>query len=192
MLWDTNPRKIRWRDAAQKHIPYLSYNTNGGAFKELGQTGKWLTFTLCAVPVEAGQTGALQLCSILTWGSTPGVRRAPQRRTLGYGWGTEGGRLSCACMLSGFEVQPMFGCSCMTNLRPIHPHQFHLNHSCGIHLLWKMLLTLITAEPFVARQASAASIPCNSTVAHSMNAVTNYREKWICFAEQGWCLESHR
>lgn len=83
-----------------------------------------LTFTPCTVPVEAGQTQALQLSSILPWGSTPGICRALQRLALGDGWGTEGDRLSCACTLWGFEVQSMFGCSCMTNLRPVHPYQF--------------------------------------------------------------------
>lgn len=90
----------------------------------------------------------------------------------------------CLHTVWGCEVQWMFGCSCMTNLRPIHPHQFYLYHSCWIHLIWKMLLTLITAEPSVTRQASARSIPCNSTMAYSMNTITNCREKWICFTEQ--------
>lgn len=179
-----SPRKIRWWDVAQKHILYLNYNTKGGVFKGLGQAWQLLTFTPCAVPVEAGQTQALQLSSILPWGSTPGVCRALQRLALGDGWGTEGDRLSWACTLWGFEVQSMFDCSCMTNLRAIHPYQFYLYHR--IHLRCKMLLTLITAEPFVSRQASASSIPCNPAVAYSMNAVTNCRETWICFTEQYW------
>lgn len=80
----------------------------------------------------------------------------------------------------------MFGCSRVTNLRLI------LRSSLPILTVLELLnisyienspLTLITAEPFVSRQASASSIPCNSTVAYSMNAVANYMERWICFTE---------
>lgn len=80
----------------------------------------------------------------------------------------------------------MFGCSRVTGLSLIlHSPSPILTVSelLNISYLENNLLTLITAEPFVSRQASASSIPCNSTVAYSMNTVANYMERWIGFTE---------
>lgn len=83
----------------------------------------------------------------------------------------------------------MFGCPEVTKPRLI----LHLSSPVltvsellNMPYIQSNLLTLITAEPFVSRQASATSIPCNSTVAYSMNAVANYMERWIDFFNNGF------
>lgn len=143
-----NKRKIRWWDVAQKHILYLNYNTNGGVFKELGQTWKLLTFTSCTIPVEVGQTRALQLSSILTWDSTPGICRAAQHLALGYGWGTEGAGYSVPACWEALRIFEWGLCIfCMTNLRPIQSYQFCLYHGCCIHLTWQVYLRWSQRSP---------------------------------------------
>jgi len=80
----------------------------------------------------------------------------------------------------------MFGCSGVTNLRLILHSSLPIltvSELLNLSYIENNLLTLITAEPFVSRQASASSIACNSTVAYSMNAVANYMERWIGFTE---------
>lgn len=87
---------------------------------------------------------------------------------------------------TGFEVQCMFDCFRVTNLRLILRSSspiLTVSELLNISYTENNLLTLITAEPFVPRQASASSISCNSTVAYSMNAVANYMERWTGFTE---------
>lgn len=61
-----------------------------------------------------------------------------------------GDRLSCACMLRDFEDLwglSIFGCFCMTNLRPIQSYQFHLYHGCCLHLIWQFYLRWLQRSP---------------------------------------------
>lgn len=127
-------------------------------------------------------TGGIAFCSVLVQ-STPDLDTIDPIAVINFLV------IKAVMMLTGAYTQGLRISACLAAPEVTKPRLIlHLSSPVltvsellNIPYIQSNLLTLITAEPFVSRQASATSIPCNSTVAYSMNAVANYMERWIDF-----------